>query len=182
MQFQSGTDRSWNSSSEVIKCLSYYFSVRIELRCHKGMRTVRVETKGAEIKERQTIRASKLYMLVSNICGSSICNLLHVILLAPEAFGCCWIIFFRKSMHPWYRESLFYLTNTLCHSLPYTLQVSGIISALIWWTVQVPHYEIFTSFHVCSKHSPPPPHSIINCVGFLIQKPKYIHNKKRREY
>ena len=37
------------------RVLSYYLSVGIEIKCHKGMLTVRVEAKGAEIKERKTI-------------------------------------------------------------------------------------------------------------------------------
>jgi hypothetical protein len=48
------------------------------------MLTVRVETKGAEIKERQANRASKLCTPAPNICGCSKWNLLHVSLLAPE--------------------------------------------------------------------------------------------------
>ena len=60
------------------------------------MLTVKVETKGGEIKERQTTRASKLCTLTPNIYGSSVCNLLHVILLASETFGCCWIIYLQN--------------------------------------------------------------------------------------
>jgi hypothetical protein len=45
---------------------------------------MKTETKGAEIKERQTTRASKLCTLAPNICGSSVSNVLHVILLASE--------------------------------------------------------------------------------------------------
>jgi hypothetical protein len=48
------------------------------------MLTVRVETKGAEMKERQANRASKLCTPASNICGSSVQNLFHVSLLASE--------------------------------------------------------------------------------------------------
>jgi len=57
-----------------IKVLSHYFSVAIELKCHKGMLTVRVETKVAEIKESETTRASKLCTLTPNVCGCSVCN------------------------------------------------------------------------------------------------------------
>ena len=64
----------------------------------------------------------KLHMLAPNICDCSICDLLRVILLAPETFACCWIIFFRKCLYPWYRKSLFYLKNTVCHSLPHAVR------------------------------------------------------------
>jgi hypothetical protein len=74
------------------------------------MLTVRVETKGAETKEHQTTRASNLCTLAPNICGSSVCNLLHVIILAPETFWLLLDYLFSKSVYVWYRESLFYLT------------------------------------------------------------------------
>jgi len=53
-------------------------------KCHRRMLTARVETKGAEIKESQANRPSKLRAPALNICGSSVWNLLHVGPLAPE--------------------------------------------------------------------------------------------------
>jgi len=63
------------------------------------MLTVRVETKGAEIKERQANRASKLCTPEPNICGPSVWNLFHVSLLTPEILRLL-LDFLRKSAHP----------------------------------------------------------------------------------
>jgi hypothetical protein len=99
--FEEVQTQSWYCSSKVLSFYPIIFqSVRTELKCHKGMLTVRVETKGAEIKERQNTRASKLCTLVPNTCGCSVCNLLHVVLLAPETFGCCWIIYLENLCTP----------------------------------------------------------------------------------
>jgi hypothetical protein len=45
-------------------------------------------TQGRKYPERHVLRANKFYMVLSNICGSSECILLHDFIMVPGIFTC----------------------------------------------------------------------------------------------